>query len=204
MLIPKKEVAKPDAKTRTRNAILDRLSNPALPDTRKEVKAAKKYRSSFFFRLDGDEHEKARRKSLTEKPKIPRSERELDERAESYKKELPANMDKKIDEVREFLLTTINPLVLAALAGSEQAFNVLGKATNSEVENAMHNKLQQMLQKGVQIKLSRFVTEYLGLKAKDAEVLLEKTPPATVIFPSLSDVKPEHPIGGRRGKQGNK
>ena len=196
---------KPLAKTKgaptktTNNSIADRLGNLAQP----EVKAAKvsKYQSSFFFKLSGDESESARRRALTEKPEVPRSERELDKRADLYKKELPASMEGRIDQVREYMLKEVNPLVLAALAGTQQAFNVLGKATESEVEAELQRRVETMLQKGVNIKLSRFVARYLGLRPKDAETLLERTPPATVVFPPIRDIQPEHPIGNRRERQ---
>ncbi len=201
---PKQVSAKTAAETDS-GSILDRLSNPALPSKIDDgPETSKKLRSSFFFRLGGDQTEEARRKALTEKPMIPRSERELDERAELYKEELPDDLEQKISEVREYLLRTVNPLVLAAQVGAEQAFAVLGKATDSEVEREFQNKLQIMLQKGVNLKLSRFVVEYLGLKPRDAAVLLERTPPSTIVFPSLKEVQPEHPIGNRREQPRNR
>jgi len=203
-------ITKVKKSTRTQNpkvgstSILDRLSNPALPVESIPVQSKRKYRSSFFFRLDGNPLEKERRKALTEKPEVPRSERALDERADKYKKELPASMDDKIREVREFMLSEINPLVLAAISGTEQAFNVLGKATGSEVERELQRKVQTMLQKGINIRLSRFIAEYLGLRQKDAATLLERSPPANIVFPALGEVKPENPIGDRREKAGHR
>ena len=197
-------LVKPRARSSTPKktaTILERLSTPALPV---EETTRDKFRSSFFFKLRGETEEDLRRKALTEKPEIPSSVRELEKRADLYKKELPRSMEARIDRVREYLLSEINPLVLSLLAGSEQAFDVLGRATESDVEKEMHRQLQTMLERGVKLKLSRFVAKYLGLTAKDAATLLERNPPTSIVFPRLQDIKPEHPIGDKHEQQNRK
>lgn len=179
----------------------DSLDESELPDEESFVEANQsvKYKSSFFFKLDDSSLERKRREALSKKKELPSSTREIDKIAESYKEVLPKDMESRIEEVRDFFLSELSPLVLAANVGCEQAMSILDITTEGQVDKDPQRKFNEMLMKGLQLRMSRFIVEYLGLDKKDYLRLLRNKKPnprqqAISIFPPLEDVHPDRPV----------
>lgn len=181
---------KRELKTTNESQLLSKLLNPASPVSGVSAKSIK-HRSRFFFTVE--DSELVQRKSEVKKKEISSVYTPIDKRIDSYSKELPASLDPNIKKVREFILTTLSPLLLAAETGSRQAIEIISKSLDSPADGRALQAFDSMLVAGYNLKICRFLIKYLGLTAKDAETLMGSLikAPTHVVFPSVDSVKSE-------------
>ncbi|QDH83447.1 hypothetical protein [Achromobacter phage Motura] len=162
-----------------------------------------RFKSAFFFRL-GDKHDAERKRRAELKPAVIQVANEaVVVRSESYKDELGPRVDNEASSVREFLLTEFAIKSTAADTGMLQAVEVLKNVSGSEVEESIQRRFEQLRHKAMTIRLARYLADHFGLEESDVDLLLDAvTPPkpANIIFPSLSEVTPDSPVGAANEK----
>jgi len=102
---------------------------------------------------------------------------EVEKRKLAYDKELPKALNDNIKAVREFFLTEIGPLALAAQAGTVQASQVMQRTLNTEVDTQAFIQFERMVGKASTIKMARFIASYLKLPTRTVEELLQIVQP---------------------------
>lgn len=151
----------------------------------------RKYKSRFFYTLQRVESEVAanieRQKELTAASRriVQEVEEHTGSRVASYTPELQDMLHANVEEVREFFLRQINPLILASSLGAAQAKDVLEKMLNANIDPEPYQHFERMIRKAALAKLSRFVCEYLDLPLEDLRLLLEKPTTTEIILPDV-------------------
>ena len=117
-------------------------------------------------------------------------------RSNEYLKELPKSLEDNISNIREFFLKELSPLTLALNAGANQASAVVNMAVGVNIEPSVIAMFERMYAKGINIKMSNYIAEYLSLPKSDALILLQSIAPvqkaATFLGPDLlASIKPE-------------
>jgi hypothetical protein len=153
-------------------------------------------RSRFFFRLTDKivSEENQRIAEARKKKELPQSDKSIVDRSKTYSKELPESMLPLVDKVREFFLHELAPKMMAAGAGVVQASSVVEMSTGTEVNDVTGRTFQQMLSVASNIRMSRMVAEYMGLKESDAQLLLEKINPSKEVIFMNTEI--QHPVRG--------
>jgi len=91
-------------------------------------------------------------------------------RIQTYRDELPTLMEDKVVLVREFFLTEIVPLVIAAQTGFEDGHEILKEATGDEPESRVYAKaLNEFLFEACLAKLFVFVGKYADLSSEELQ-----------------------------------
>jgi hypothetical protein len=108
---------------------------------------------------------------------------EVENRIKTYATELPPELQKHIEEVREFFIKEIAPKTLAVQGGTAQALDVVQKTINSAVDPALFAQFERMVAQARLYKMADFVVTYMGLPASVAEDLIHSvTPKKEVMF----------------------
>lgn len=131
-------------------------------------------RSRFIFKLRGPSDEEVRRKELTERPELPRSTKEVDDRSESYSVELPGLMEDRLNKIREFMLQELAPRMLAAQAGITQARYVVDRVAGAQMDDSTEHFFNQLMVKAANLRMCKFIAEYFGLQVEEVEGLLKQ------------------------------
>lgn len=129
--------------------------------------------SRFFFTLDEPIEE--RKKKFTPK-KLTHVDHEVTERTRRYKSEVPPALRSKIEMIREFFLTEIAPITMAASGGTGQAKQVVERFLDDKVDTTLLAAFENMSLRAAKIKLSLFVLELFDL---DKQFLDELSPRPT-------------------------
>lgn len=84
------------------------------------------------------------------------------------RKKLPSLLEDKITDMRDFFLTELSPLMLAASNGLEDAQEALQNALGEETDSSIYvRRIERMLDVAVDIRILAFLSEYIGMT--DAE-----------------------------------
>ena len=190
--------------------IFKNLSTVAITTVPRKVTPVKRKRKSkFFFKITPTLASQVEKRKEQFKPKVlEHVDQAITNRVKEYNTQLPASLGDNIDKVREFFLTTISPLTLAVKPAAEQASDVIRRTADSTVDAAVLLQFERMVAKGVQIKMSKFITEYLGLSESDALVLIESISPVKKEAVFLNNPLPKTQAGdwtpqGEVGSNGN-
>lgn len=152
--------------------LISTLSSPAKALTKPATPAVNKNRKSrFWFKVETAEQFLAQRKVKLTKAPIEHIDNEVQRRVKSYTKELAPSLQEKIELIREFFLTEIAPLTLAASGGTTQAREVAQRTLGIEIDSAMFSRFETMVNKAATLKLSKFVTELFCLPETNAAAL---------------------------------
>ena len=132
------------------------------PDQKAQSKATGTVtrKSRFFFRLK--EEEPDLKKLMAPKPVV-HVDDEVVKRVASYTKEVAPELKLNLEAVREFFLTEVAPLTLAASGGAIQATDVIQRMVDSEVDPAMRGRFEQMVNRAAVLRMGLFVTKYFKL-----------------------------------------
>lgn len=151
----------------------------------KKVVVKSERKSRFFFRLTKSFADEIRDKKTTFEPKqLTHIDHEVERRLKSYKKEMPENLEQRIEETREFFLSEIAPITLAAGAGASQAMEVVKRLVGSDIDGTQFEKFERMAAKAVDIKMARFIARQFGMtKAEAQEILVALVPRAPTLIP---------------------
>lgn len=159
-------------------SIMDELSSFAVPAptnlNRIRRHSTNPLRSRFFFRLDAPSDEELRRLELTEKPELPRSNKDLDDRSGSYSVELPDLMKGRIDLVREFMLQELAPRMMGGFTGVEQAKAILQRVIGGPVDDSTEHFFYQLMVKAANLRMSKFVAKYFDLPEREIQDLIQQ------------------------------
>jgi len=146
---------------------------PALPLSASPVSESRfgSRRSRFWFKLTTvADHVEVLKEQF--KPKVlEHIDASVQARLNRFKVEFPPTLDTNISAIREFLLTEIAPLSLAASGGVTQAKEVVEQMTGSPVETANLDKFEQMVNRATVLRLGIFVLEHFKLPAEHLPVL---------------------------------
>ena len=119
--------------------------------------------SRFWFQVETtSQMVEKKKKSLSRKP-IEHIDAEVEARLLTYETELSPVLKDKITKVREFFLTEIAPLTFATAGGSLQSKAVAERMLETEVDPAIFNRFENMVNRAATIKLALFVLDYFGL-----------------------------------------
>jgi len=154
-------------------AIPDRDRDPAIPSPIRR-RSMNPLRSKFIFRLDAPSDEDLRRQELVEKPELPRSSKEIDDRAGAYSIELPDSVEARISLVREFMLKELAPRMIAGFTGVQQARAVLQRVTGGEVDESTEHFFYQLMVKASNLRMSKFVAQYFDLPEDEIQALISQ------------------------------
>jgi len=121
-------------------------------------------RSRFFFRLEPDikAAEDYRKLQMSAK-KLEHIDDEISARLSTYKEEAAPEIKGNLEKVREFFLTNVAPLTLAATGGALQATDIVQRMVDSEVDPGMRGRFEQMVNRAAVYKMALFVMEYFQL-----------------------------------------
>lgn len=163
---------------------------------------SKSRRSRFFYSLPPTEDDliAERKRLVSKKPEHDQDiESYIREMAKAYKGTLPAQLEKSIDEVRQFFLNEINPLILGSLYGRAQAQSILVQALGQEVDVSTPNsKFERVMSRAIDTKMVNFMSTFFGVSRKELlEAMQTETPPREVLF--LDSPKNPQPPGKRSG-----
>lgn len=161
------------------DGLLFTLSNPAFANKKPEpLPNSSRRKSRFFFNIQPTlaNEAKARAKALAPKT-LEHVDDNILKRLREYRKELPPELAANIDKIREFFLMEISPLTLAVTPGADQATDVIQKLLGSNLDGAVMLQFERMLRKGVDIKISKYVTKYLGLPEEESTKILDAISP---------------------------
>lgn len=144
-------------------------------------------RSRFFYRATEStadtvaslERERAQSAEALAKDEIVQA---IDKRADEYGTQISKMVIKKFSDVREFFLKELNPLWMAAQAGTHHAKSVAERALNAQVDPGPYTMFENMVEAAIQIKISQFVTNYTGLQPDRAEALLSSVRPRKEVY----------------------
>jgi hypothetical protein len=119
--------------------------------------------SRFWFKLETLSEETERRKAQFKPKELEHIDAEVTSRLKTFKKEMPVSLRGKIEEVREFFLTQISPLVIASSGGTIQAKDVAERMFKTEVDSAIFGRFDNMVNRAATIKVALFVLAYFDL-----------------------------------------
>lgn len=147
----------------------------------KHVKNTKTNRKSrfFFTPTESFSAEVNRSKKAVKKPNTALTvlDAEVESRQKAYSKELHDALKFNIETVREFFLSEIGPLTLAAQAGTVQASQVMQRVLNTEIDSQIFLQFERMVGKASTLKMARFIAKYLELPTRTVEELLQVIQP---------------------------
>lgn len=138
-----------------------------------KVTSINKNRSSrFWFKVETTNQLVTANKDIMKPRSLEHVDSEVTTRLDTYKEEMPASLKEKITQVREFFLTEIAPITLAAGGGASQAKEVAERLLEIEVDSALFTRFDNMINRAATLKLSQFVANLFGLPAEAAHSLL--------------------------------
>lgn len=143
-----------------------------------------KHRSRFFYKPTSSLTEDVEvRKASIVPTALDTINGEVENRVKTYATELPPELQKHIEQVREFFIKEIAPKTLAVQGGTAQALDVVQKTINSAVDPALFAQFERMVAQARLYKMADFVVTYMGLPASVAEDLIHSvTPKKEVMF----------------------
>lgn len=132
--------------------------NPAAP---KPPLPTGRFKSRFFFTLDEDliqQNKKAFAPKVLE-----HVDADAVRRLKVYKPKAGPVISERIDEIREFFLMEIAPLMLACSAGTKQAQEVVEKMIDAKVDTTLFSNFEAMVTRAARLKLNQFVLSLFSL-----------------------------------------
>ena len=123
----------------------------------------KGYKSKFWVTIDEDEIEVMDRKNIYTPKKLDHVNKGIVTRSEKMKKELPNQMKPLVDTIREFFLVEIAPKTFACSLGATQAKESAKIAIDSEIDEGIFSKFDNLINKAATIKLVEFVMKYFDI-----------------------------------------
>ncbi len=155
------------------DAILASLSNLAFPEKQVVPKLPSGSRTSrFWFRVETPRETVEKLKADMKPKTVTHIDRAVVERLAKYKAQAPKELKSHINEVREFFLTEIAPLTLAASGGALQAVEVVQRLLDTEVDMNIVSRLENMVNRAATLKMALFVLNYFKLPREHLESLL--------------------------------
>ena len=86
------------------------------------------------------------------------------EQAKLYRKQLPSLMEKHVDEVKQFFLNEIAPLLLSTSNGLQDAREILASALEEEpAVSTYFSRIEKAVDTAVEIRILNFVSKLSGL-----------------------------------------
>ena len=176
MTVTNSPVGKPQEALDNEDSILKSLSNLAYssvaPESKKKVDVSNMRTSRFWFTLETPQEAVNKvKESMIPKP-VEHIDVEVQKRLARYKTEAPVQLHEKIKEVREFFLTQIAPRTLAASGGTIQATEVVQRLLDTDVDPAIMNRFENMINRAATLKLAEFALHYFDLGPEHLESLL--------------------------------
>ena len=150
--------------------LLDVLSSIAVPSAKKEIKRPSNRTSEFWFNLEPDSFRERLAPRILE-----HVDAQVRDRLKTYEPEIKPRISENIDRVREFFLTQLAPLTLAAHGGTQQARDVVQSMLESEVDSTLIDRFHSMSARAASLRLALFVLDYYGLPPEHLENLLSRT-----------------------------
>lgn len=144
-------------------------------------------RSRFFFILTEDDL--AERKKAVAKKEVALVDEDLNRMELKVRTELPLELEKNANKIRDFFLRELSPRTLAIETGLNQAITIL-KRNGVDVDQSVPLMFLRMAQEGSAIRLSRFLETYLELPEGSARKLIAKPKEAK---PKEHPVQPQNP-----------
>ena len=139
----------------------------------KTTPARRKNRSSrFWFQIETTEALVKKNKKKLQAKAVEHIDQEVVQRSAEYKDELSPSLKDKISLIREFFLTEIAPITLAASGGTLQAREVAQRTLDIEIDSAMFSRFENMVNRAATLKLSQFVASLFNLPPEAASGLL--------------------------------
>lgn len=123
------------------------------------------------------DQEIARQRKLAENSRrkiVDELEEQTVSRLQRYSNELPPELRKHVDAVREFFLTEINPVLLASSLGAAQARDVVQRLLETNVDLEPYNYFDSLMRKAVKVKLRKFVSKFTKVTQQDLQALIEQ------------------------------
>ena len=154
------------------------LTTLAYEVPKKTSPAKKNRKSKFWFKLSTTEEYVNAQKELMNPRALEHIDHEVEDRLTEYKTEMPDALKEKIKKVREFFLTEIAPITLAAGGGALQAKEVAQRLLDVEVDSALFTRFDNMVNRAATLKLSQFVASLFDLPLDTAPSLLGSQPAA--------------------------
>ncbi len=121
-----------------------------------------KWTSRFFFRMDVPPPD-ANLRDLMVAKKIDHIDAEIVARLDLYREEASGPIKTNLESVREFFLTEVAPLTLAASGGALQATDVIQRMVDSEVDPGIRGRFEQMVNRAAVLKMALFTLKYFNL-----------------------------------------
>lgn len=176
----------------------------ATPQHREAAPKKKRFKSRFFFVLSASIVDEAKSRAHKVKPKqVEYVDAEIDTRVKTLRKDMPKDLEARIETVREFFLREIGPRTLAGGAGSVQARSVVEKLLNTQVDGTQFAKFERMSHEAVNIRMAKFIAKFYGLPRRDVARLLtsiEARPQQPIMIPIPNGA----PSDNRRPKKDKK
>lgn len=144
---------------------------PAEP-VKKKVSRFGRRESRFWFRLESEHEKLEARKATFQAPVLEHIDDAVTTRLKTFKKEVPEALRSGIEEVREFFLTEIAPLTLAAPGGTLQARDVAERMFSTTIDTGIFARFDNMVNCATTIKVARFVLAYFDLPEEFLPMLL--------------------------------
>lgn len=158
---------KPQNEMDQEDAVTSALSNLAYST----AKVGKK-RSRFFFTIETNAEVIADIKQSMTKKKVEPIDAEVQTRLKQYRKDAPDQLKGRIAEVREFFLTEIAPRTLASSGGTIQATEVVQQLLETEVDQNIMSRFDNMVNRAATLKLADFVLRYFDLPQHHLEAIM--------------------------------
>jgi len=153
------------------------LSNLAYSSERQALGYKEKFaiprKSRFWFTLNTDDAavQKMQEATVVAAAKQP-IDAEVERRLALYRKEAPGQLQTKIAEIREFFLTEIAPRTLASSGGTIQATEVVQRLLETEVDQSIMSRFENMVNRAATLKLANFVLKYFDLPKSDIDAII--------------------------------
>lgn len=172
-ILPVKRETPPDPQVGM-DSILSELSSVAraFRDPGRRRRSLNPHRSRFIFTLTGPSDEELRQQELTQAPELPRSSRQVDDRADVYSVELPSQMEDIMVKTREFMLTELAPKAMASMTGIDQAKLVIERVVGGRVDGVTEHFFHQLVIKATNLRLCKFIAELFDLSIDEVQAML--------------------------------